>query len=271
MKVGFIGAGNMAGAILRGMTAGGFSGNDLLVYDTDAAKLAALFEKCGVRICDSGTEVAEGADVLLLAVKPQVFPDVLPELAPVLRQECPLVISIAAGKTLASIEAFTGPGLPIVRVMPNLNARVGEGMSAFCGNAQVTEEHRGTVRLIFETVGEVMELDERYFSAYSAIAGCSPAFTFLYVDALAGAAVRYGIPKDAALKIAEQAVLGSARLLKESGDHPRALMDAVCSPGGTTIEGVRALVRGGFEAAVQDAVEASADKDRKLQVDTTAG
>ena len=227
MKVGFIGAGNMAGAILRGMTAGGFSGNDLLVYDTDAAKLAALFEKCSVRICDSGTEVAEGADVLLLAVKPQVFPDVLPELAPILRQECPLVISIAAGKTLASIEAFTGPGLPIVRVMPNLNARVGEAMSAFCGNAQVTEEHRGTVRLIFETVGEVMELDERYFSAYSAIAGCSPAFTFLYVDALAGAAVRYGIPKDAALKIAEQAVLGSARLLKESGDHPRALMDAV--------------------------------------------
>ena len=257
MKVGFIGAGNMAGAILRGMTAGGFSGNDLLVYDTDAAKLAALFEECGVRICDSGTEVAEGADVLLLAVKPQVFPDVLPELAPILRQECPLVISIAAGKTLASIEAFTGPGLPIVRVMPNLNARVGEAMSAFCGNAQVTEEHRGTVRLIFETVGEVMELDERYFSAYSAIAGCSPAFTFLYVDALAGAAVRYGIPKDAALKIAEQAVLGSARLLKESGDHPRALMDAVCSPGGTTIEGVRALVRGGFEAAVQDAVEAA--------------
>ncbi len=271
MKIGFIGAGNMAGAILRGMTAGGFSGNDLLVYDTDAGKLAALFEECGIRICDSGEEVAEGVDALLLAVKPQVFPDVLPALSGVLGRRRPLVISIAAGKTLASIEALAGPGLPIVRVMPNLNARVGEAMSAYCGNAFVTEDQRDIVRLIFETVGEVMELDERYFSAYSAIAGCSPAFTFLYVDALAEAAVRYGIPKAAALKIAEQAVLGSARLLKESGDHPRVLMDAVCSPGGTTIEGVRALVRDGFEAAVQAAVEASTEKDRKLQVDTTAG
>ncbi len=271
MKIGFIGAGNMAGAILRGMTAAGFPGNDLLVYDTDAAKLAALFEECGIRICDSSTEAAEGADAVLLAVKPQVFPEVLPALSPVLRQRRPLVISIAAGKTLASIQAMTGPELPIVRVMPNLNARVGEAMSAFCGNSLVTEEHRNAVRMIFETVGEIMELEERYFSAYSAIAGCSPAFTFLYVDALAQAAVRYGISKAAALQIAEQAVLGSARLLKESGDHPRALMDAVCSPGGTTIEGVRALVREGFEAAVQAAVEASTDKDRKLQVDTTDG
>ena len=127
------------------------------------------------------------------------------------------------------------------------------------------------MRLIFETVGEVMELDERYFSAYSAIAGCSPAFTFLYVDALAGAAVRYGIPKDAALKIAEQAVLGSARLLKESGIIPGRSWTLSVRRAVPPSKGYGRWCGGGFEAAVQDAVEASADKDRKLQVDTTAG
>lgn len=264
MKVGFIGAGNMAGAIIRGMVGGGFRGSDIRIYDTDSAKMAALFEECGVTVCSSGEEAAGTVDAVVLAVKPQVFPAVLPALSPVLHQRRPLVISIAAGKSLEAMEALLGAGLAMARVMPNIAAKVGEAMSAFCCNALAGEEEKAIVRQIFEAVGEVMELEEKHFSVFSALAGCSPAFTLLYMDALAQAGVKYGLPKAAALKIASQAVLGTARLLQESGEHPRVLADQVCSPGGTTIEGVCALQRQGFEAAVQAAVDASLEKDRRL-------
>ena len=146
MKVGFIGAGNMAGAIIRGMAANGFRGEDMLVYDTDGAKLTALFEECGICIAASGAEATAGVDALVLAVKPQVFPD----LSAALHRHMPLVISIAAGKTLDAIAAMAGPGLPIIRVMPNINAKVGEAMSAFCGNELTTDQHRRMARRIFE-------------------------------------------------------------------------------------------------------------------------
>jgi pyrroline-5-carboxylate reductase len=264
MKIGFIGAGNMAGAIIRGMVSGGFHGNDILVYDTDSTKLVELFEDCGIRICTSSEEVAGGAEALVLAIKPQVFPEVLPQLAEVLQQYQPLVISIAAGKTIAVIEKMLETDLPLVRVMPNINAKVGEAMSAFCGNEFIGDEHRAIVRMIFEAVGEVIELQEKLFSAFSVLASCSPAFTLMYVDALAEAGVKYGIPKTLALKIASQAVLGTTRLLQETETHPRVLMDQVCSPAGTTIEGVCALQREGFEAAVLAATDASLAKDMSL-------
>ena len=264
MKIGFIGAGNMAGAIIRGMVSGGFRGSDIVAFDTDNAKLIRLFEDCGICMTTSAAEAAEQADALVLAVKPQVLPKVLPSLSPVLHRRVPLVISIAAGKSLGELEGLAGPGLPMVRVMPNIAAKVGESMSAFCGNSRVDETHKSVVRLIFEAVGEVVELEERLFSAYSALAGCSPAFTLLYIDALAEAGVRYGIPKATALKIVSQAVLGTTRLLQETGEHPRTLIDQVCSPAGTTIEGVCALQEGGFEAAVLAAAKASYERDQAL-------
>ena len=181
MKVGFIGAGNMAGAIIRGMVSGGFRGGDVLAYDVDSAKLMALFEDCGIRMCSSGREVAEEADAVVLAVKPQMFGEVLPPLAPALHGSRPLVISIAAGKTLHAIEELLGAGLPLVRVMPNLNAKVGEAMSAFCGNELVQEGHRNTVRMILESVGEAVELEEKQFSIFSVLSGCSPAYTLMYI------------------------------------------------------------------------------------------
>ena len=264
MKVGLIGAGNMAGAIVRGMVSGGFRGSDILIFDIDTARQVALFEECGVCIGASAAEVVESVDVVVLAVKPQVFPELLPALAGVLQDNRPLVISIAAGKTLEEIEGFVSTGLPLVRVMPNINAKVGEAMSAFCGNAVVTDDQKAMVRTIFESVGEVMELPEKSFSAFSVLAGCSPAYALLYIDALAEAGVRYGIPKALSLRIAAQSVLGTARLLQESEEHPRALIDQVCSPGGTTIEGVVALQDNGFEAAVLAAAAASFEKDQKL-------
>lgn len=264
MKVGMIGAGNMAGAIVRGMVAGGFRGSDILVYDIDTAKQVALFEECGVCMAASAKEVVSGADAVVLAIKPQVFPDLLPVLAGTLQENRPLVISIAAGKTLSEIEGWTGAGLALVRVMPNINAKVGEAMSAFCCNTQVGDAQKAMVTAIFEAVGEVMELPEKSFSAFSVLAGCSPAYVLLYMDALAEAGVRYGIPKALSLRVAAQAVLGTARLLQESGEHPRALIDQVCSPGGTTIEGVASLQQNGFEAAVLEAAAASFEKDQRL-------
>ena len=264
MKVGFIGAGNMAGAIIRGMVSGGFRGGDVLAYDIDNAKLMALFEDCGIRMCSSGREVAEEADAVVLAIKPQMFGEVLPPLSSSLHRRCPLVISIAAGKTLRAMEELLGAGLPLVRVMPNLNAKVGEAMSAFCGNERMNEGHRGVVRMILESVGEAVELEEKQFPVFSVLSGCSPAYTLMYIDSLAEAGVRGGLPKPLALKIASQAVLGTARLLQETGEHPRALTDQVCSPAGTTIEGVCALQEHGFEAAVLAAAKASLDRDLQL-------
>ena len=264
MKIGFIGAGNMGGAILRGLVSGGFRGGDILVYDKDSSKLMQLFEDCGIVIASSAEEVAEQADTVVLAVKPQMLSSVLPPLAQTLGRRSPLVLSIAAGKPLEWIEELLGNGLPLVRVMPNISARVGEGMAAFCSNSNVTDSHKKTVRMIFEAVGQIIELDEHLFPAFTSIAGCSPAFTLMYIDALAEAGVRYGIPKAAALNIAAQSVLGTTRLWQETGEHPRALLDQVCSPGGTTIEGVCALQRNGFENAVLEAVRASFEKDNKL-------
>lgn len=271
MKIGFIGAGNMAGAIVRGMVAGGVAGADVLVFDIDTAKLRALADECGVQTATDAAALVDAVDTVVLAVKPQVFATLLPELAPVVCRRAPLVISIAAGKTIASIEELLSDELPIVRVMPNINACVGASMSAFCGNAHVTDAHRAVVRRIFDSVGQSMELAEHLFSAYSALASCSPAYTLLYMDALAEAGVRYGIPKEQALAIASQAVLGTARLLQERGVHPRALVDQVCSPAGTTIEGVVALQENGFEAAVLAAARASMERDRQLGQPTASG
>ena len=177
----------MAGAIIRGMAGGGFRGENIWVYDTDEDKLNALYEDCGITICPSGESVASGVDTLVLAVKPQVLPAVLPALSATLHRSRPLVISIAAGKTLASLEELLGEGLPLIRVMPNINAKVNESISAFCGNRLTEEGHKAVVRRIFEAVGEVIELEEKLFSAFSVIASCSPAYTLLYVDALAQA------------------------------------------------------------------------------------
>ena len=254
----------MAGAIIRGMVGGGFRGENIWVYDTDEDKLNALYEDCGITICPSGESVASGVDTLVLAVKPQVLPAVLPALSATLHRSRPLVISIAAGKTLASLEELMGEGLPLVRVMPNINAKVNESISAFCGNRLTEEGHKAVVRRIFEAVGEVVELEEKLFSAFSVIASCSPAYTLLYVDALAQAGVQFGIPKPLALKIASQAVLGTTRLLQEMGEHPRALADQVCSPGGTTIAGVCSLQKDAFEAAVIAAAQASLERDKQL-------
>ncbi|MCL2487230.1 MAG: pyrroline-5-carboxylate reductase [Oscillospiraceae bacterium] len=264
MTVGFIGAGNMAGSMIRGMVNGGFSGEDIIIYDIDAAKTAALAEKCGVRAAASPEALIDMSETVVLAVKPQYFPAVVPPLAAALTAARPLIISIAAGLTIASVEGLLDGTPAIVRTMPNMNAQVGQAVSAFCGNARVTEDDKQTVRTIFGSFGGVYELEERLFSIFSVLAACSPAYTHLYIDAMAQAGVRHGLPKELAAAVAAQSVLGSAKMLLASGEHPRILIDRICSPGGTTIEGIAALQTNGFEAAVMKAVTASYKKDKGM-------
>ena len=264
MKYGFIGLGNMAGAILRGMRrSGNFTRDTLLGYNRTAAKTEALQEEIGLKPCESAKDVAEQADVIVLAVKPQMLPDVLPEIRDAVTPE-KLVISIAAGKPTTYYEDSFDGDVPVVRVMPNINAKVGLSATAVCSGKHTEPEHIDLARKLFSAVGAVYTLKEEQFAAFMAIAGASGAFVHLYIDALASAGVQAGFARGFAEELACQTVLGSAMLTHQSDKHPIALMDEVCSPGGTTIEGVHTLKRLGFETAVQQAVRAIIDKDKKL-------
>lgn len=264
MIYGFIGLGNMAGAILRGMHASGAFASDMLCgYNRSEGKTRALQSEIGLVPCASAAEVAQKADVVVLAVKPQMLPEVLPQLAPALRAE-QLVLSIAAGKPTAYYEAAFDAPVPVVRVMPNINAKVRAATSAICPGKYATAAHVDIAKAIFSAVGAVFEIPEAQFPAFGAIGGASGAFVHLYIDALASAGVKAGFSRPLAQEIACQVVLGSAKLTAESGEHPIALLDQVCSPGGTTIEGVHTLKRLGFESAVQQAIDAVIEKDKKL-------
>ena len=264
MKYGFIGLGNMAGAILRGMhRSGNFERDTLLGYNRTAAKTEALRDEIGLVPCESARDVAERADVIVLAVKPQMLPDVLPELRDAVTPE-KLVISIAAGKPTTYYESAFMPGVPVVRVMPNINAKVGLSATAVCAGKCAGQAHIDLARKLFSAVGAVYTLKEEQFAAFMAIAGASGAFVHLYIDALASAGVKAGLARPFAEELACQTVLGSATLTQQSDKHPIALMDEVCSPGGTTIEGVHTLKRLGFESAVQQAVQAVIEKDKRL-------
>ena len=246
----------MASAILRGMTkSGSFSGDTLYGFDTAAACVKANQESCNIIPLPSAAEVASNADIIVLAVKPQILPDVLPILAPVITED-KLVVSIAAGMETAYYESYLSPGVPVVRVMPNINAKVAAAASAVCKGKAATDTHIAKTRAIFETVGSVVEIPEKQFPAFCALSGASVAFIYLYIDALARAGVKSGFNKAMALDIAANVALGSAKLVLESGEHPMALVDQVCSPAGTTIEGVLTLQKLGFESAVHQAIDA---------------
>lgn len=263
MIYGFIGLGNMASAILRGMARSGrFPQGTLYGYNRTPAKALALQRETGLTLCASERETAETADVVVLAVKPQMLTAVLERIGPAIGPD-KLVVTIAAGKATAWYEERLGM-VPVVRVMPNINARVGLSVSALCGGRYADAQHLALAREMFETVGTVYDVEERLFSAFSAIGGASGAFVHLYIDALASAGVQAGIPRALSQEIACRVVEGSARLTAESAKHPIALMDQVCSPGGTTIEGVHTLKRLGFESAVQQAVRAVIEKDKAL-------
>lgn len=265
MKIGFIGAGNMASAILRGaVRSGTFAPADLCAFDLDAAKTDALGRELDICTAESETALIAQSDAVVLAVKPNVLSSLLPSVGETLQARQPLLISIAAGKTIAFMQGLLPYAAAIVRIMPNINATVGAAMSAYCCSAQVTDDQKALAETLCASFGEVMCLPESAFPLFGVLAGCAPAYSYMFIDALARAGVKNGMPKADALKIAAQTVLGSAKQILESGAHPWELVDRVCSPGGTTIEGVASLQADGLDAAVTRAVDAALDKDKKL-------
>lgn len=265
-----IGLGNMAGALLRGMAASGrYEMKDIAGYDVDLQKAEALSREAGFQLADSLPDAVRRAERVLLAVKPQVLPDVLAAHGQAMKGK--LVISIAAGRPLRFYEGHLGEGAAVVRVMPSVNALVSEAASALCWTESVTEDQRLWAARMMQSVGTVSEISEALFPAFSALASAAPAFVFQMLDALASAGVKAGLSRDVAIRTASQMALGSARLLIQSGRHPRQMMDMVTSPGGTTIEGVHALDRLGFDHAIHEAVAAVVEKDIRLGRGSTSG
>ena len=269
MRLGFIGLGNMASAIIGGILKKGIAKPEEIIGSAKTEKTAG--EKAaqfGIETCTDNKKVAAQADVLVLAVKPQFFPEVIEEIRDTVREET-LFISIAAGKTVNYIEerfgaAEGGKKIKLVRCMPNTPALVLAGCSGYCMNAHVNGEERELAERLLSSFGKAIEVPERLIDVVGSVAGSSPAFVFLFIEALADGAVAEGMPRAQAVEFAAQAVLGSAKLVLESGMHPGELKDMVCSPGGSTIQGIRTLEKNGMRSAVTEAVIACAEKSRKL-------
>jgi len=261
MKYGFIGLGNMASAILRGMKKSGQFSNDE-IYGYDIFDKSDFASEIGMKLCGSEAEIAQTVDTVLLAVKPQMMAGVLEKIKPYLSPK-KLVITIAAGKPISFYEERLD-NVRLVRIMPNINAKVGCAVSGLCGGTNATADDKAIAKQVFETVGTVFEITENQFVAFSAIGGASGSFVLMMIDAMASAGVKAGLPRTLAENVARQVVKGSAELAEKSGEHPCALVDQICSPGGTTIEGVHALKKLGFESAIHEGIAAIIEKDYKL-------
>lgn len=265
MSIGFIGCGNMAGAIISGIIDGGaVNAEDINIYDVFYPAVEKLTSKYNVNICEDESAIVNASDAVIIAVKPNVLGSVLEKINSALEEKSTLIISIAAGKTTEFIRNSLTHDNRIIRVMPNINAKVCEAICAYTANSLATKEDKELAEKIFGGVGQVMYLDENYFPLFGVIGGCGPAFAYMFIDSLARAGVKNGMKKETALIVAAQTVLGSAKMIIESNEHPWELIDQVCSPGGTTIEAVTSLQADGFEAAVHNAVDKAVEKDSKL-------
>jgi len=263
-KIGFIGCGNMGKAILGGLIASGLvQPGQIWVYTPSSEKVAALSEQYGINAAESAQEVAQIADIVFGAVKPGMMVKVLSEVASSLHKES-LVISIAAGITLDQLAGALGHDRKIIRAMPNTPALVNAGMTSVTPNALATSEDIAEVVTIFRSFGEAEVIAEPMIHPVVGVSGSAPAYVFMFIEAMADAAVLGGMPRAQAYKFAAQAVMGSAKMVMESGSHPGELKDMVCSPGGTTIEAVRVLEQKGFRAAVIEAMAACMEKSEAL-------
>lgn len=261
-RLGFLGGGHMAAALVEGLSKQKDEALSLLVYDPDASRCRHL-QQFGVTPAASNGEVIAGSDWLFIAVKPQVYAEVEAEIAAHYRAG-QLVISLLAGTTLARIGAQLPAHKKLVRLMPNLAMAVGAGTCLLSANEQVTAEEKSAVKALLATTGLVQELPESSIDAATAIAGSGPAFFYMMIEGLTLGGINMGLPRDTALALANQTMLGTARLLQETGEHPAALRDRVLSPGGATIAGVEQLENGGFRGDLIKAVTAAAKRAADL-------
>lgn len=265
MKLGLIGTGNLASAILRGVVASGMiEPSDIAVFDISEEKTAQLRDELSVVPFSSAAETVSACETVVVAVKPKDIQSLLESVKPQAAANNPLFISTAAGTTVEKLVSCLGYDARVIRIMPNINAAVGESMTAICASSAATEDDRDFAVSFCSCFGKAVELEEKYFSAFTAVAGSAPAFAYIFADALAAAGVKYGIPAKVSQDIAAQMLLGSAKTLLESPLSVSELVRNVCSPGGTTIEGVCSLKETGFENSVITAIDKTVEKDRKM-------
>lgn len=264
MKYGFIGCGNMAAAIINGaLKKGILSRENILASVKTEASAKKVRESLGISCTTDNLAVAAQSDYLFLAVKPQFCQEAARQICQK-QKEGQVLISIAAGKTLAWLKEQFGENKKIIRTMPNTPALVGEGITGVCPDELVSQDEVSHVLTLLESFGKAAVVTEPVLDIVGAVSGSSPAFVFMFIEALADGAVAEGMPRKQAYEFAAQSVLGSAKMVLETGLHPGALKDMVCSPGGTTIEGVNVLEKEGMRSAVIDAVRACMEKTRKL-------
>ncbi len=260
MNIGFIGCGNMAKAMIKGIISSGVAKpQDIIASDVYLPALNEVKENLKINTSHDNTDVVKGADVVFIAVKPRFYEDVISEIKPDLGDDT-IVVSITPSYTLKDLEDLFDINTKIVRIMPNTPAMVGEGMTAMCLNSNIRESESGILKEIMEGFGRVEVVPEYMMSAVVAVSGSSPAYAFMFIEAMADAAVLKGMARKQAYTFAAQALLGSAKMVLETGRHPGDLKDMVCSPSGTTIEAVRVLEEMGFRASVIEAMIACAEK-----------
>lgn len=260
----FLGPGAMAKAIAGGLLrAGTYKPDEIMLIGRDEARVQQVADELGVRASVSPLEAIAQADAVVVAVKPQMVEKALVPLRDAVSPQQTL-ISVAAGISTARLESYFSQDVPVVRVMPNTPALVGAAASGICAGKYAGPEDVALTRTIFEALGLAVEVDEKLIDAVTGLSGSGPAYVFLFIEALADGGVRAGLPRDLALKLAAQTVMGAAQLLLETGEHPGVLKDRVASPGGTTIAAIHALEKGGFRGTVMDAVLASAARSKEL-------
>ncbi len=267
MKIGFIGTGNMGGALAASAARGSEAVDSIFLCDRSAEKAAAAARLSGGTAVSLSQIVSE-CDMIFLGVKPQGLPALAKEASAAFQarleaKRAPLAVTMAAGITLSRFSELF-PELPVIRIMPNTPVSVGEGMIFWCAGEGADAAARESFVRVMRKAGQLCELPEELIDAAGALSGCGPAFVYMFIDALADGGVAAGLPRDTARRAAVQTVLGAATLARHSGAHPEELKDAVCSPGGTTIEGVRTLESRAFRSAVTDAVVAAYEKTSRL-------
>lgn len=262
--IGIIGGGNMSQAIVSGLVKSEIiKGKNIIVSDRDEEKLNHMKENYGINITNNNEDVSKVSDIIILAVKPNIYGTVIEQIRNKVKEDV-VIVSIAAGITMEFIQNKFEKNIKIVRTMPNTPALVGEGMTALCYNDFSSEEDVENVMNIFKSFGKVETISEKLMDVVPGISGSSPAYVYMFIEALADGGVLGGLPRDKAYKMAAQAVLGAAKMVLETGEHPGALKDKVCSPGGTTIEAVYSLEESNFRGAVIKAMEKCREKTIKM-------
>ncbi len=261
-KVAFIGVGNMGGALTKAACKS-LGAAEVAVSNRTYAKAEALSRETGCRAYPTNQEAAQAAEYIFLCVKPKQVQGVIRELESALRGKT--LVSVAAGVSLAELQKWAGEDTPVLRIMPNTPCEIGKGLTALAGGYTAKEKHFIDIENILACSGLVERMDEDMIDAYNAVAGCGPAFVYPYIEALADGGVLVGLHRDEAIRYAAQMVMGAAAMVLETGEHPGKLKDAVCSPGGLTIEGVAELERRGLRAAAIDAVVAAWKKGKSYK------